>query len=97
MRSLILLLGIPSLAFGAQITDQQALTVIPIAQAIEQSSSQMENVANNVHVIFKNGQTYNISGSTQTYSLTAQQGSDIQANYLLLKNNICNVQCGALP
>lgn len=98
MRSVILLIGISSLSFAAtQITDQQALTVIPIAQAIEQNSAQMENLANSVHVMFKNGQTYNIQGSTQTYIVTAQQTQDILLNYQNLKNNICSMQCSNLP
>lgn len=94
MKKLIGLIILNSFAFGAQVTQQQAKTVIPITQSILDSAYKMETLAT---FIYRNPTTYTVAGSTQAYNYTAQQNSDILANYQTLKANICNTQCNSLP
>lgn len=51
----------------------------------------------NLYALFGQGGTYQIQGSTQTYTLTPAQGQDLTNEYNALKADMCTTQCGQMP
>lgn len=95
-KTIAIIVFASSIAWSA-ITRQQAITARDKAAAIQLSASQLVDLGTAVILVLDQGGTFTIPGSTQTYSITAQQNQDIVNNYNAIKTNICTTQCGALP
>lgn len=93
LLKVFLILGIISNVSFAAITQQQAKQARDASVQINTSANKIVALSLTV----TSGNTYQVPGSTTTYSLTAAQLQDIVNYYLSLKADICTTQCAALP
>jgi hypothetical protein len=91
MKKVIALLFLTSLA--SAFTAQQIQTIYVASGQINGDSAKIIGLYN----LFAAGGTYQIQGSTVTYTLTAAQGQDLTNEYNALKADMCTTQCSQMP
>lgn len=87
MNKKILLISLltGSFSFSAQVTSQQAGQVALAANDAQFVTNRLISLADSVQTSITAGNVYFVAGSTQPYSLTAQQNQDILNYYNALK------------
>lgn len=92
LKTSLIIILMTGISFAA-ITSQQAKQARDASIQINQSATKIVALSLTV----TGGNTYQVPGSSTTYSLTAQQNQDIVNYYQSLKTDICTTQCTALP